>query len=541
MDTKMIEIPLSSKLVNDYINNKETISSLFDYKYQKQDSSQKRMDEIISRKYQRDRLASVLTKFNQKYTQHPSVFDNIEKLKKANAAAVVGGQQAGLLTGPAYTIHKCLSVIKLAKEKEEQLGMPIVPVFWIAGEDHDFDEINHVYIRKNDVLKKYAYKPSLSNNKTSVSKLDIDQKELSDWVETIFQSYGETEFTKDIVSEIRRMIDQSQTIVDFFAFLIHRLFDQYGLVLIDSADPDVRRIESDYFKRFIHNHHFINENVMSQLNVLKSRGYEVALDQSSGSVNLFYEEQGQRELLEYKEGKFVGKNGAVSLDYDQLLQAAENRPELLSNNVVTRPIMQDLLLPTLAFIAGPGEIAYWSALKEAFRCFDIRMPLIVPRLNLTLVDRRIEKWLKEKNVDIEEVLNNHLGEHKKNWLNKQHEWNVDGVIGELRQKIEEAHQPVQALAVEISRGLEKMSQKNLQLIVSQIDYIEKKMKGTIKEQYKTELDKFDWINDAVMPMGQPQERVWSIFCFINAYGFDLIGKLMAQTYQFNGAQHVVKI
>ncbi|MFC7392451.1 bacillithiol biosynthesis cysteine-adding enzyme BshC [Scopulibacillus cellulosilyticus] len=541
MDTEIIEIPLSSKLVNDYIKGQERIVSFFDYEDHGLANSQKRMNEIAERKYQREQLMSVLTAFNQKYTENEKVFENINKLKTAKSAAVIGGQQAGLLTGPAFTIHKCLSVIKLAQEQEKQLGVPIVPIFWIAGEDHDFDEINHVYIRKNEALKKYPYKQILSNNKTSVSKLDIDHKELSDWVETIFQSYGETEYTRDIVAKIRQMMDRSETVVDFFAFLIHRLFDKYGLILIDSADPSVRKLESDYFKQMIQGHESINENVMSQLNLLKDRGYEVALDQNDGSVNLFYEDQGQRELLEYKDGKFIGKTGSVSLDYDELLSIAENHPELLSNNVVTRPIMQDLLLPTLAFIAGPGEIAYWSALKTAFRCFNIRMPLIVPRLNLTLVDRRIEKWLDNKNLDIEGVLNNKLAAYKNRWLSMQHEWDVEGAVGKFRELIEEAYQPVEQLAVEISPGLKKISHKNLQLMEQQVNYIEKKMKGTIEQRYKTELNKFDVINDCLMPMGEPQERVWSIFYFINLFGFDLIEKLMTQAYQFNGSQHVVKI
>lgn len=540
METKSIEVPPSSKLFKDYLNQEDSIQSFFDYRFNEQDDFNKRLKAIHERHYQRARLVRVLTAFNKKYTNHKNVFENINKLENNQTVAVVGGQQAGLLTGPAYAIHKCLSIIKLAKQQEERLGVPVIPIFWIAGEDHDFDEVNHVFTQKAGAMKKVVYQKKFGN-KTSVSKLTIDKGDLAKWIDEVFGAFGETEHTQDVLTEVEDVMKQSVTFVDFFAHLIHRLFSHYGLVLLDSADPEMRQLESVNFQNLLSHHREINESVMTRLDALKDRGYDVNLDQTPGSVNLFYEHEGSRELLRTDKDQLVGKNGSVSFDLDEISQIAEQKPQSFSNNVVTRPIMQDLLLPTLAFIAGPGEIAYWSTLREAFHCLAIDMPVVVPRLQITLIERRTDKWLEDKGVSIEAILNGGLHDLKDQWLRSQHPWDVTGVVDEFRQKIKVGHGPVKSLAVDISRGLEQVSDKNLSIIEQHIDMIEKKMKTMIEKQYDTELRRFDDVEAALVPMGQPQERIWSIFYFINQHGFELIDQLLEQDYQFDGYQNVIKV
>ncbi|TCP29081.1 bacillithiol biosynthesis cysteine-adding enzyme BshC [Scopulibacillus darangshiensis] len=540
MDLKVIEVKHNAKLVEDYLTQGERIQSFFDYPFNEQSAYQERLQSIHQRSYGREDLVRVLGAFNKKYTDHENVFANIEKLNNVKSAAVVGGQQAGLLTGPAYSIHKCISIIKLAREQEGQLGIPVIPIFWIAGEDHDFDEVNHVHIPADGGQKKLVYQKKFGN-KTSVSKLTIDKADLMQWINAVFQAFGETDHTAQILTDLEEAVNYSRTVVDFFACLIHKLFAPYGLVLLDSADPAVRKLEAGYFQELLAHHKEINQAVISQLNHLEGSGYKVDLDQAEGNVNLFYDDKGNRELLEEDGNLIKGKSGTVRFDLSQLQGIAEETPEVLSNNVVTRPIMQDLLLPTLAFIAGPGEIAYWSALKKAFHQVSIDMPPVVPRLHMTLISRGAKKWLDNKELSIQKVLQADINQLKEEWLSAQHDWRVGDTVNTFRKSVKDAYGPMKELAVDISRGLDKISDKNIAIIERDIDVMEKKMMQMIELQYESELKRFQRVENNLCPSGVPQERFWSIFYFINRHGFGLIPHLLDQQYQFNGYQHVIEL
>ncbi|MFD2616977.1 bacillithiol biosynthesis cysteine-adding enzyme BshC [Terrilactibacillus laevilacticus] len=540
MNVRTIENPPSSKLVEDYTQEKDHTHCYFDYHYKDQKSYQQRLNDIRHRGYQREELSSILIEFNQKYTDDQAVFHNIEKLRHPETVVVVGGQQPGLLTGPALTIHKCLSIIKLAKQKEIELGIPVIPIFWIAGEDHDFDEINHIFSVKDQKIKKHIYR-NQSGNKTSVSKLPLDQEALSSWIEDVFESFGETEYTRTLLEIIQSYRGSSTSVVDFFAFLIHHLFSAYGLILMDSADPKIRQIEKSYFRSIFQKRSEINKGVLSQLRHLKEAGYKINLDQAEGNVNLFYEWDGKRELLSESEGILHDKHQLIHLEPNLFEELIEEHPERISNNVVTRPLMQELLLPTLAFIAGPGEIAYWSSLRPAFHALDLTMPPIVPRVHITLLSRDIKKWIEAKHLKLEDICSGKMDDLSNEWLKNQHSWDVDHIINQFRHTLVEAHKPVSELALEISQGLKSFSEKNLSYLNYHIDRMKIEMNKKIETAHRVELNRFKEIELALYPNSAPQERTYSIFYYLNKYGSDLIKTLIEQDYSNNGKQHVVEI
>lgn len=526
----------SSKLVEDYIQWQGGAPRFFNYSFRRGESYAQRLKAIARRDYKRSQLSEVLERFNRCYTDNKKVFENIKKLEKEETMVVVGGQQAGLLTGAALTVHKCLTIIKLAEEQERRLGKPVVPVFWIAGEDHDFDEINHLFVHENGHFEKCKYGGPLAN-KQSVSDLKLKRDELLKWVRQVFAAFGETAHTKDVLAEVEQFAEKSETAVDFFAFLLQRMFSRYGLILLDSNDRCLRQIERDYFRRMFDKRSAINQAVMAQLDRLRSLGYEVPLDQKSGSANLFINVNGGRELLEQRGEDLVGKNGRVFLNAGRFEKIVKETPEKLSNNVVTRPMMQELLLPTLAFIAGPGEITYWSALGTAFRCMGLDMPPVVPRLHLTFVPGSTRKWLEQKDMTIADILRGGSSERKERWLRNETGIDVDQAIAACEKKVADAHFPLSRLAVSISRGLENMADKNLQLLKRQVDILGKYMRREIERQYHVELSRFDKAETLLFPMGSPQERVWSIFYFINRCGFSFIDDLMNEDFRFDGGGH----
>src|SRR5690625_1562886 len=150
-----IQLTNLNKLINDYRNNNNNIMQYFDYS--PFHDYEKRVNDLQNRLFKREQLTDVLFTMNKSWDAPQTTFDNIEKLKNNNSVVVIGGQQAGLLTGPLYTINKIISIIQFAKQKEKELGIPVIPVFWIAGEDHDFDEINHVFLPNHGEMEKYKH------------------------------------------------------------------------------------------------------------------------------------------------------------------------------------------------------------------------------------------------------------------------------------------------------------------------------------------------------------------------------------------------
>lgn len=534
-----LTMPQMNRLASEYMDGEQKVLSLFDYNHQNAQDFSLRLNELNGREFPREALADVLLSYNQSFHPSKAVLDHIEKLRQPGSVAVIGGQQAGVLTGPLLTIHKCLSIIRLAKQQQERLGVPVIPVFWIAGEDHDFEEINHTYILKNKRPRKVAV-PETGRDKKSASAIQLDKERLKSWVADIIASFGESGHTIEISKLLNESLEQSETFTDWFAFLIMHLFKDYGLVLVDSGDPRLRAIEKSIFEKMIRHNEELNKAVLGQIKQLRQLGFEETIDVDENSANLFYYVQGERVLLERDgEGQFRGKNNECLLSFDEMMVEADHHPERLSNNVVTRPLMQESLFPTLAFIAGPGEIAYWSTLKEAFHLFDYKLPLLVPRLNITLVDRRTKKWLADQDVSVEETLKNGVVREKERWLNARQEWDAEGEAECVKKEIDRVHEKMRDLAVKVDPSLGEIGRKNIGHLFKQIDYFTWQIERVYKGRYARELAKFDQIEGWLLPKQGPQERIWSVFPFLNQYGLDLVQRLAEQPFEFNGKHKII--
>lgn len=520
MRIKPIQLQNSNQLINDYRAQKEQIKDFFHY--HPFEDFDKRVTDLKNRTFNRGKLTSILLEMNNGWDAPSSTLQQIDRLKDENSVVIIGGQQAGLLTGPMYTLNKIISIIKLAKEQENKLQIPVIPVFWIAGEDHDFDEINHIFSLKDQKIYKHTTKQAVMSKK-SVSHLEIDKEKTFVWVERAFRDLKETTFSKTIFDQIVSCLEQSNSYVDFFARLIYQLFPDEGVVLIDSAHPLIRNFESSYFKQFIQKQKLLAKSIYDTVQTLQQKGYSIPLEVEEDDANLFYhDENNERILLKRLEEIWVGKNDEVDLTTEQMMEIAEYYPTRLSNNVVTRPIMQELLFPSLAFVGGDGEIAYWAALRNAFQLFDLNMPPVVPRLSFTFITSRIEKLLETRVIELEDVINDGIEDVKVNWLMSQQTPPVQQLFSEVKQSITEVHRPLRHLAQTISADFSDEAQKNLEYLHEHITYLEQKTWRKLSDKYERQLGQFDEINHALRPNQVLQERMWSPLPFVNENGFDFI-------------------
>ncbi|WP_456271630.1 bacillithiol biosynthesis cysteine-adding enzyme BshC [Bacillus sp. AK031] len=539
MELESLYIPATNRFASLYLQQEFPVTSFFHYTLTNPRLYEERMSDLTKRDFPRAELADIIAGYMKPFPMGSEVHASLEKLK-GGAPVVIGGQQAGLLTGPLYTIHKVISIIKLAKEQEDKLNSPVVPVFWIAGEDHDYLEINHVFAEQNGKLAKLGY-PERANDKRMTSEFVFEKSTMIKWVRQIIHHFGETEFTKGLLHHLEHAIENAETVVDFFSTIIMSLFKDYGLLIIDSAYPPLRKLEKPYFLHLLEGSSSITKKVKAQQEIILERGFPLAIETKDHAANLFITENGERILLEREGNEFKGKNGELTYTLKQLEEILQSEPHRFSNNVVTRPMMQEWLFPTLAFVAGPGEIAYWGELKKAFEWAGISMPPIVPRLNLTFLERDVSRNLQELNLSLKEVLTEGTEKDRQQYWESVKDKSFDASIDAAEEDLIASYEKIFIKAENLDKGLESIIDKNLAFHRQQFGFLRLKAEQSIKKKNEVTLRKYDRIQSSLKPEGAPQERMWNLYYFMNRYGENFISELMSLPMEFDGNHKVIKI
>jgi bacillithiol synthase len=544
MEILNLSLPATNRFASNYLEQSTEIQPFFHYRYNELTDDANRVSELSNRSFPRVEVAEHIESFMKRFPSSEAVIKSIDKLKTHNSLVVIGGQQAGILTGPLYSIHKVISIIKLAEQKEEQLGVPVVPVFWIAGEDHDFQEVNHVFVPVDQKVDKWTY-PEKVLNKKMVSDIQLNKESCLTWVENLIENFGETEHTNTLLEFAKEQISISTTFVDFFANIIMELFKDYGLLIVDSGNREFRLLQKEFFKKQILHHEAITDKLLEQQREIRKKDFPITIEASEENANLFYYDQkmNERILLEYDRGndRFVGKNGALSFTREHLVVLAEENPAYLSNNVVTRPLMQEWLFPTVAFIAGPGEISYWAELKLVFEHFNIKMPPIVPRLNITILDRSVETDVEELHLNLSDVLSSGTDKGRHQFLEAIKDKEVESLFSITKDQLDKQYRQIEAKTAELDRGLLPLLKKNESYLLKEIEFLEKKLDEAVRLKHDNIIKKYARVDLALRPDGFPQERVWNVFYYLNQYGLNFINDLMTGRFEFDGRHKVMKI
>jgi bacillithiol synthase len=540
MQIKEYTLPITNKLVDDYIHNKKEMSCWYDYNIHDKEYVKTRWKDLQNRVFPRKELSEYLQSFHERFEVGEKTQENIRQLANEDTYVVIGGQQAGLLTGPLYSIHKLTSIIQLAKKYEQQLGVKVVPVFWIAGEDHDLQEINHVHVQANDRVKKKMFYQR--EERTIASQTVLNAEQCQKWIDEVVKTYGETEYTKEIRTLLHDSLHASTTYVDFFAHLVLRLFKEEGVVLIDSGDEGLRKLEAPYFKEMVQRHEKAGAAFVEQQHLLQEQGYSPIIHAKDNSMHVFIQQNGERHLLE-KAGDdvFQTKDGAITFTYTELLHIAGQSPHFMSNNVVTRPLMQEYLFPTLAFIAGPGELAYWGELKQVFATHDMKMPPIVPRQMITIVEPSVKKAMADVGVGMEEVLLHRVEILRTSWLQRKSSRSIEDEFVQATAEFNHIHEKLRELACTVNPTLEAISQKNYRKITDQLHFLQQTIEKELVLQHDVEMKKFQRMELSIWPLEAPQERIWNIFYYLNKYGLGFIDVLVSAPLEWNHKHKVLEV
>lgn len=538
MKLEQVTLPVNNPLLSDYWAGSEKLRPFYQYRYN-DESFKNRATYINNKTYNSEGLSNIIRSYMEPFGISNQVESNI-KLLENGALAVVGGQQSGLLTGPLYSVHKAISVIKLAREQSEKLGIHVVPIFWIAGEDHDIEEINHTYTIVDGEVKKRAYKER-SNKKTMASETNIVKEQMKKLIENIFKDFGETKHTKKLYENVCYEIEQSTTFTQFFTSLMNSLFKEEGLLMIDAAYLPFRQYEASFFSNMIEANEQIANAVVEKESLFEKVGYGKPIDASIENANLFYVSDGERFLLERKDKYFVNANANIKLTKEQLLQIAENHPEQLSNNVVTRPLMQEMTIPVLAFVGGPGELAYWATLKDAFKILDLEMPILAPRLNITIISRQVDQLLNDYRLTVDDVVKGKAEELKNQFIESVQDEEAKQQITELNQLIDERYNTLLEHLTSQQLTLNKIVEKNKQYHKNQFDYLSHKIEQEVLIKHEKIIRQFNVIMAEIYPNENYQERVFNPYQFINIYGTTFVKDLLNLPMSITNTHYIVKM
>ncbi|MDB5053621.1 MAG: bacillithiol biosynthesis cysteine-adding enzyme BshC [Bacilli bacterium] len=540
MRTELYLWPKNQALAEDYCKGLENASGFFTYHPSNEDSWYKRaqwLDQASGPNANRAELVETLLKYNTKIANSAAAMDNIARLRDSAALVVVGGQQTGLFTGPLLVIYKAITLIQTAKHAERKLGRSVIPIFWLAGEDHDFDEVNHTYVLtpQLEIAKIKIEHPT--GIRTSVSQLTIESWEGA--LQQLDASLMQTEFKAGLMEKLAQIGKQSHTLVDFFAQIMAWLFSDQGLVMLDSDDPEMRRVESKMFSLLLHRHKNINEALLAGRNRVEAAGYKAQTELAANNVNLFvFTDQGERVLLQWDGQLFHDKKKERTYTQQQLNEWAVSAPERFSNNVMTRPLMQDFLFPVLATVLGPGEIAYWGLTGLAFEELGMKMPIVVPRMEFTLVEGAVQKQMDKFGLTWDTVFF-HFEQWKKDWLTAQDQLGLPARFAEVKQQFQNIYAPILQTIASINPGLQKLGDTNAQKIVEQIEFLEARSVEANQVQFEAAIRHLERIRLSLLPLEKPQERVYNVLSYLNKYGDGWLKQLLELPLVVNGMHSII--
>ena len=491
-----------SKFFLDYIEGKESLRPFYSH-LPKLESFGAAIDAKNFPTENREILHRALLDQYRGVAVSDAVSQNIESLLSEKTFTVTTGHQLNLFTGPLYFIYKLVSAINLARKlKEAYPEFYFVPVYWMATEDHDFDEINYFKLDG----KKYQW---TSNQKGAVGDFELDSS---------FQAFlKEVHFAPDIFKDAYQ---SSKTLSEAVRKYVNELFGDRGLVVMDGSHATLKAlfkpvIASDLFD------HVPFQAAQKATGGLEELGYKSQI--FPREINLFYLDKGIRERIERNDVGFQVLNSDISFSPDQLRSLMEAHPERFSPNVVLRPLYQEVILPNLAYLGGPAEVVYWLQLKGIFDAFGVPFPVLLPRNFALILDAPILRKTEKLEWGQEEVFGD-FESWKKEFVEKRS--TVDFTLKGEKQIISDLLDKKAKEATTLERSLDMAFQAGKVRSLKILDQLASKLRKAEEKRLQVELDRARAVLEFAAPGGIPQERVVNMMQFYLGNP-DLIDDLIA--------------
>jgi bacillithiol biosynthesis cysteine-adding enzyme BshC len=502
-----------SRLFRDFVYHPDRLTDIF-----KPIPIQKRAAIIAKQARHRDAVVKILMRQNQKWQAPPSVMENIEKLRDKRSVAVVAGQQACLFGGPYLVILKALTAVKWASKLEEDLSVPVVPIFWIAAEDHDFHEVSFVDVfdMAGEVVR-LAVDGDSEETHPPVGALNYGDS-IDREVRQLKAIFPENDYKREALEKLDDIYRPGKNIADCFAEYLLSLIGRFGIALFNPYDREVKTCTAPILQD-IARHHAKIKNVLNETeSTLQKDDYHIQVKKSNTAAHLFYHSP-DRVPIHYDGRNFTAGKSAFS--GEELTEAINTRPLDFSPDALTRPMVQSYFLPTAAVICGPAEVAYYAQIMSLFELFGLAAPQIVARHSMTVVEKRFEKLLSQYNLtvpdiagDIESVINDILQKSFPDGIDKQ--------LSELSVSVNDELRNIKSDSEKFDPGLNNVIDRTGEKINYQLKELTRKIFAAHKRKNRVERERIYRLRNNLYPNRRLAERSIAMTYLISRYGEGLI-------------------
>jgi len=511
-----------TRLFIDYVTDFQKVRQFYVGNPQGAEDWRSLLKRVSERAIDRSELTQILTRQNRDFHCGVKSLANIDLLRDDNCVAVVTGQQVGLFTGPMYTIYKAISAVKLAEKLSRDFSdYKFVPIFWLAGEDHDFEEVSSVSVfNAAGDLMRLEYNGGKSTSDGNYGA--VGEIELSENIEQLFKSVEEslmpTEFKAKVLELFRTAYQPGMTFNKAFVHLMNVLLEDSGLIFLNSNDVEIKRLLLPVFRRELAETPRSCQLVIDQSAILE-RQYHAQV--KPRPINLFlFHEKGRYPIEPHPDGYFLKgtRQHFAKTELDSLL---EQNPEMFSPNVVLRPICQDTLLPTIAYVAGPAELAYFGQYSTLYREFGLPEPIIYPRASVTIIEEKVEKILARFSLEPLSLFGN-LEFLKQQIAEQISDLKADDFFKSAAHSIDESLDQLKPALQSIDSTLLPALSHTLEKIHTYLNVLKEKTVSAQKRQHEVSLRQIDKAAANLFPSSDFQERQLNILYFLNKYGPEFV-------------------
>ncbi len=457
--------------------------------------------------YPDERRAALVEALRHQNDDSPS----LRELAKPGTVAVVTGQQVGLFSGPAYTIYKALTAVRLARRLTEE-GIRAVPVFWLATEDHDVAEVDHAWAFGADhqpvALRAVAEAGAAQQPVGGIPLRDIPLDELR-------KLLGTLPFGEEVVAQVERAYVPGRPMGESFRDLVRSLLAKFDLLYVDPLNEHVRRLGAPLMRESVRSAAELKTRLLERDAELRSAGYHSQVHLEPQTSLFFLLDGARRITLKSQNGHYAAKDARYSAS------DLEDRADHLSPNALLRPVMQDYMLPTVAYVGGPAELAYFAQAQAIYSRLLGRMPVVLHRAAFTLLDYRADKLLNRYNIDWPTIFEGEDGirEHIA----------VRLVPRSIRETTEQAHSSIEQALDKFGKSLTEFDptlaaalEKSRRKILYQVSKIERKTAREALRRDERAQQNARYLSGLIYPKKHLQERLYTILPFLAKHGLNLI-------------------
>lgn len=466
---------------------------------------------------QRARLTEFLTPTNAEARRR------LDAIASGEGFVVTTGQQAGALGGPLFTLYKALTAVAVAEALQAHLGVPVLAVFWVASEDHDWTEVRDVALLDpanelrtatlDDDVRAGGTGPSMARRPLPAT---VDA-----FLDAVADALPPTDFRDDVLRPFREAYRAGASVSDAFGAALAALFAGHPLAMTHASDPALKRASVPVLRTELERGDE-HERVLRRTTLaLEQAGYEPQVPIADQAENLFYEHDGSRERLMRAADGWITRGAGTRLERGATLAELEREPVRFSPNVLLRPVVESAILPTLAYVAGPSELRYFAQIGCLFAAHGIDMPLVVPRASFTVVEGKVRKVLDKFDLALDDLA---LPPHELagRVASEAMPDAVEAAVRELRAAIGAGYDALNGAVQEVDPTLKGPLNHARSAAFRELGDLEKRVLRQLKAQNEVTLEQIEKARINLFPRGKSQERVLNALQYLTRYGRSFI-------------------